>query len=367
MAALFLFRGMREERLSDKMLGLVMFLMAQEMQDYTFGFSGINFLWNEMNGFPRGVALLFGPTVYFYLKTQTNRSFRFQRQHLWHLLPWVAFFVLGLFFFVQGPEAVQHHQSSSFSTLVGYISTFVGWASYAYYFYLSLKLYNQYRNWSLQQFSDVEIISFSWFRNFIVLMIFWVSCKEIMSLIDWAIDLDFYQDWWWNLPLVAAAIYIGLTGFAQKQPSTIFFTAVENGNLSDENEVSGNPIAGPPLDDQASEYKKLIAERLSHLMTTERLFLQPELSLNELAKHLKTNSSLLSAAINQVVQQNFNDYINNLRVEEFIKNLSKEENQSFTLLSIAYESGFNSKATFNRAFKKSKGCTPRQYVNKQVD
>ena len=79
MAVLFWFRARKEERLSDTFLGLVLFFVAIQLQDYTFGFAGINVLWDELNGFPRGVDLLFGPAVYFYLKTQTNRQFKLQK------------------------------------------------------------------------------------------------------------------------------------------------------------------------------------------------------------------------------------------------------------------------------------------------
>ena len=57
MWVVFLIRGYREQRLSDKLLGWIMFVLAMELQDYTFGFAGINILWNELNGFPRGVQL----------------------------------------------------------------------------------------------------------------------------------------------------------------------------------------------------------------------------------------------------------------------------------------------------------------------
>ena len=65
MWGVFLVRGYREGRLSDTLLGWLMFILAMELQDYTFGFAGINILWDELNGFPRGVSFLFGPVVYF--------------------------------------------------------------------------------------------------------------------------------------------------------------------------------------------------------------------------------------------------------------------------------------------------------------
>ena len=97
-------------------------------------------------------------------------------------------------------------------------------------------------------------------------------------------------------------------------------------------------------------------------METERLFLQSELSLRELAQHLNTNTSLLSKTINQVFEMNFNDYINSLRIEEFITSYRKDS-ESFTMIALAFDAGFNSTATFNRAFKKAKGQSPKAFFN----
>ncbi|WP_425289983.1 helix-turn-helix domain-containing protein, partial [Shewanella algae] len=71
-----------------------------------------------------------------------------------------------------------------------------------------------------------------------------------------------------------------------------------------------------------------------------------------------TNSSVLSKIINRAFQMNFNDFINRYRVEEVKKQLQNPKNASLTIMSLAYDAGFNSKATFNRAFKKHTGENP---------
>ena len=100
-------------------------------------------------------------------------------------------------------------------------------------------------------------------------------------------------------------------------------------------------------------------------MENDSLYLQPELNLQELAQYLQTNPALLSAAINQVFGKNFNEYINGLRIDEFVRKYNADSNHRFTLLSHAMDSGFNSKATFNRAFKKIKGKSPQEFLNSQ--
>jgi AraC-like DNA-binding protein len=61
---------------------------------------------------------------------------------------------------------------------------------------------------------------------------------------------------------------------------------------------------------------------------------------------------------------NFNDYINSFRIEEIKKRFENGETEDFTVLGIALDSGFNSKTTFNRAFKKYTGSTPQFYIQK---
>ena len=94
-------------------------------------------------------------------------------------------------------------------------------------------------------------------------------------------------------------------------------------------------------------------------MLQDKLYLEPELSLSDLAVKLKTNTSVLSAAINSNFGKNFNDFVNEYRVEEFKKQIKLPENQHYTLLAVAFDCGFNSKATFNRAFKKFTGQAPK--------
>jgi len=352
-----LLRGFKEQRLSDKMLGWVMFLLAMEMQDYTFGFSGINFLWNELNGFPRGVNLIFGPVVYFYFRSQVNRNFAFKKAHIWHFTPFLAVFIFKLIIFLQGPGVVEKVQESTFDLILGYTNTLASIVSYSYYFRKCLKIYKDYRKWCENEFSDTERIDFAWFRNFVYAMAFWIICREFMNILDIYLSLDFYQDWWWNLALIAVSIYIGLTGFAQKQPAIINF------NKTDKNSVNTEENKIIQVDELYIEKEKL-AERITAIMQNDRLYLQPELNLTELAKHLKTNTSLLSSTINQVFQQNFNDYINTLRVQEFIENYKADKQRNFTMIALAIDAGFNSKATFNRAFKKIKGTSPKEYFEK---
>jgi AraC-like DNA-binding protein len=349
----FFFRSYYREMMSDRLLAFLMLIFALELQDYTFGFSGINVLWEQLSGFPRGVALLFGPIMYFYLKAQVNLDWRFEAKDYWHFAPWTIGFTVNLLIFLLGPEWVMAWQESSFYYYLGFPALLARWLSYGYYFYHSLRLYDSYRKWIDQSFSDIESISLSWFRNFIYLMLFWISFRELMKVLDYFLDLSFYQDWWWNLALVAVSVYVGLSGMTQKEASNLAYTTKESEN--------SEPSLG-----RSEKYLAELEEvdcLLDKVMEEERLFLQSQLNLKDLAKQLRRPSALLSAAINLKKECNFNDYINSLRIKEFLSLAQKDGSESYTLLSLAFDCGFNSKATFNRAFKKEKGLSPREYLN----
>ena len=107
---------------------------------------------------------------------------------------------------------------------------------------------------------------------------------------------------------------------------------------------------------------KEIGQRLESYVRNEKKYLDPDFTLDQLSSSLKINKVQVSQVINQYKGKGFADWINEYRVNEFIKKAESGQYGHLTLLGIATESGFNTKATFNKAFKKAKGMTPSQYI-----
>ncbi|GAA4359567.1 hypothetical protein GCM10023185_26280 [Hymenobacter saemangeumensis] len=93
-------------------------------------------------------------------------------------------------------------------------------------------------------------------------------------------------------------------------------------------------------------------------MGDEQPWLEPELTLTELAHRLRSTPAALSRTINAGCGQNFNDFVNGYRVAEARRKLADPRFAHYSLLGVALESGFNSKSTFNRVFKKLDGRAP---------
>ncbi|HMM17137.1 MAG TPA: AraC family transcriptional regulator, partial [Petrimonas sp.] len=107
------------------------------------------------------------------------------------------------------------------------------------------------------------------------------------------------------------------------------------------------------------------AEKISHFVETEKAYLNPDLSLPQLAETLDVPSHHLSRVINDQFGVNFFNFINRYRIEEVKAKIGNPEFQNLSILGIAYDSGFNSKSAFNRVFKKMEGMTPSEY-RKQI-
>jgi len=103
-------------------------------------------------------------------------------------------------------------------------------------------------------------------------------------------------------------------------------------------------------------------KELNELMDTEKPYLDPFLTLRDLAEQLGIPSNYLSQLLNEGFDKNFSEFINTYRLTHFKKAIKNPQNRNFTLLAVAYESGFNSKTVFNNFFKKVMGTTPSAYL-----
>jgi AraC-like DNA-binding protein len=129
------------------------------------------------------------------------------------------------------------------------------------------------------------------------------------------------------------------------------------------------PIAAEPLSEESDNLSPELRpwrDRLLALMAAEQPWLEPELTLTELAQRLRTNPGLLSRVINAGCGQNFSDFVNTYRVQEARRKLADARYAHYSLVGVALESGFNSKSTFNRVFKKLSGQAPSEVARPPV-
>jgi adenylate cyclase len=126
----------------------------------------------------------------------------------------------------------------------------------------------------------------------------------------------------------------------------------------------------PSIDLSNRKYKKKLFSRdllqqnvqaLNLLMTEKQPYLDPELSLRSLAQLLDLPPNHMSQLLNEGFDKNFSEFVNAYRLDTFKQKATEPANQQFTIMSLAYDSGFNSKTVFNTFFKKQLGKTPTAY------
>jgi AraC-like DNA-binding protein len=105
--------------------------------------------------------------------------------------------------------------------------------------------------------------------------------------------------------------------------------------------------------------------KIEIFLKKEKSYLNPQLTLPELAMQLHISMHMLSRVINECYDKNFQDFINTYRVEEFKALITNPKYKHQTILAVALDAGFNSKTAFNRSFKKITGNTPREFLKKQ--
>jgi len=144
-----------------------------------------------------------------------------------------------------------------------------------------------------------------------------------------------------------------IKGFSELHQSNLFFEDIKVSQKEEEKLTSNI------LDNQQIE---TLRKELLTYCEEEEPYLNPQLSLKFVADDLGLNTNKMSYLINQAFHTNFNDFINQYRLNHFKTTAIDPKNSHLTILGLAYDSGFNSKSVFNTYFKKIEGITPRAWM-----
>ncbi len=309
------------------------------------------------------LPLVHGPFLFLYTSALTNQKSK-KPTDVVHFIPF-ALAMLSLLPFFSSSSIhkieVYKQEGTGYELLVNIIFG-VTIVSGIVYTIGSLQKLAKHRSIIPTQFSFTEAINLRW-----------LSYLILGSSIIWLLVI-FTDDKYIFSGLV---LYIGFIGyFGIKQVGIFTNNELQVQYKTPENTLTTvtNALQAPGLDGVQAEkvkYEKskistadieAIHQKLSELMQTERFYTNPELTLSDLAQKIEVHPNILSQVINSVEQKNFYDYINHMRIEEFKRLISLPENQKFTLLSLAFECGFNSKTSFNRNFKKATNLSPSEYL-----
>ena len=306
-------------------------------------------------GFELPMPLLQGPFLFLYTSALTNQN-PHKKYNLLHFLPFlIAVLFLIPFFTLPFSEKLKvfENEGKGYENLILVLYTFILLSGITYALLSLRKLSIHQKNIS-DQFSSSEKINLRWLQYLI-----------LGSSIIWCVVIFFEDEYIFSF-VVFYLMFIGYFGVKQVgifTNQTIAENLVSNGSSNENIEIE-NTAEKIKYEKSGLSNTELqsIHQKLIQLMTNEQLYKNPDLTLAELSQKLHIHPNILSQVINSAEGKNFYDYINSQRVEEFKKLILLPENEKYTLLSVAFECGFNSKTAFNRNFKKVTGLSPSEYL-----
>jgi AraC-like DNA-binding protein len=351
----------KTSRQSNRILAILIFLMSlASLNLYItdtewFNHSQILILiWNIV---PMVIVMPIGPLIYFYIRSFSDPGFVFKRKNLIHFIPviidlvpkltaiiYMSGLVLKWFPKNDAPWGYFIDQYNVYSDIPRWLSISIYlWISHRYL--LSLKKNGE----SLREKS----ITLPWLQQFVnifaVFQVIWLVylipyvlpeyTERLMDLVGW------YPVY---VPLAILIYWLGIKGWM----------ASANQRKAENLKVKTSSIPVHLGDDMIFRLKKA--------MIDEKLYLDPELNLSVLTKHTGIPSKSISAVLNQQMHKTFNEFINEYRVTAVKERLLASADKNLTIAGLAYECGFNSQPTFQRAFKSIQGESPSEFLRKNM-
>lgn len=306
--------------------------------------------------------LLYGPMLFLYVQYSLKGYPKFKVKDFLHFVPALVSYIylIPFYFFYTAEEKlmVDRGQVDDFGlfseiSLVLYVLSGISYVVVSYFKLL------KYRKLIENNFSYNEKINLQWLRYAIIGMggLFFTVTLVIIFREALEMILPFNGDLLFYSLIILFVFCIGYFGIKHQD---IF----SNANNENENQIvreqKNVEYKNSGLKDDMAKEKH---NELLLVMENKKSYLNPKLTLAELAKELSITPNNLSQIINQQENVNFHDFVNRYRVDEFIHQY--KANNQFSILALALDSGFNSKSSFNNVFKKHKGTTPSKYFAKE--
>lgn len=315
-----------------------------------------------------GLEYLFGPLHYLYAQFIINPYYKFKLKHWLHFLPFIVvkiYYLAG--YFTSGVTMQKFMQDPS----IYYNPYIIDWIIAIKigvgitYMILTMLLLKNYSLRIRDQFSAIDKISLTWLRNITILtlgvwlvalltnVIPWLTGKQFAHseylIIDIALTILIYSMGY--LGLVKPEIFSYIETIKKQEPEQIKIDFSES--------VSIPKYAKTRLQDEKAEF---YLHKLDEYLQAEKPWIQPNLTLKDIAGKIDIAEYHLSQIINEKLGQNFFTLINSYRVEEVKRKIGDPRYAHLSLLGIAFDSGFNSKSSFNSIFKKHTKMTPTEYL-----
>lgn len=331
-------------RAANRWLALLIVAVVALLTPYIIGYAGLYERWPWLSFAPVSLTLAFGPLLYFYTVSLVEGP----PSRVWpHLMPVAVQFLSYALVFPLPLPLKDRWNEAVHEPFVDPAFDIAALVSIALYGAAAYRRYRMYRQWLDENRTDRADFEPVWIRNFLFALL---TMGAIWAGFMIAKRIDPARDYFDQFPLYVAfsllVLYLSIAGW--RHAETRFPQAPGASAPAPEPE----PTAPAPTRDWAEQGKAWIAQ-----IEAEELWRDPALTLTSLARALGTNTTYLSRALGAASGENFNAVINRRRVAA-IQALLAVAGEQRDLLMIALDVGFNSKASFNRAFREFAGMSP---------
>ncbi len=349
--SVYLFTHKKGNRRNNRLLAAILLMFALNMADFALRMSGLTFPLASLHLLDDCFFFLYGPLIYFYTQGVIYSDFAFKKRDILHLIPFLLVFIVFLTHVLTTGQGLQ--QDFAEKMVQGGLPVWVPFLSlsiYAhilFYLFLSWRSLGSYNAVLMDRYSTLHEINLDWLR-FMIRTFFGIT---LIGMINSFVPV-FHN----RVFLIATVLVLLLVSFyfinrvllkALNQPA--IFSGIRK-------EETVKYALSNLTSEQVERYKKA----LLLLMQKDKLFLDPDLKSTDLAAELGISVKTLSQVINQGFKRNFFDFVNSFRCEE-VKRILSGPDRKITILEAMFASGFNSKSSFNKEFKKLTGQTPSEY------
>jgi AraC-like DNA-binding protein len=346
-------------RLSHKLLAAYLLVVVIDLSEVIF--SDFYQAYPDLDMLRYNISLFMGPTLYLYVKTAIYDDFTLKIKHLVHTIPYAiaCLVMIPNFFSVDNASKQLWYDNFTDVPELTFIH-FMTSIQLGFYLLVIHKHLIRYRKIVVENYSDADRLNKSWLTQLIYLF----TLSYIIGLGRMYFRFsDFYEYERLVLTILITSVLLSICWIlwqALHKPN--LFTGVSSTiEVIDEQVASQENSSDPTISVIETEKYDAIVLRLRGYMQQSKPFLDPSLSVETLAERINLPSSELSLTINRIIGQHFFDFVNLYRINLAAEMLIANEQQPKTVLEILYEVGFNSKSSFNTAFKKHLLMTPSQY------
>jgi AraC-like DNA-binding protein len=320
---------------------------------------GWYYTYPHLMGLAYPFPFLFGPLFYLYARLVSKQTDHFRLKDLLHFIPVaVIYLITSPYYFISGEEKIRFVNSMVSASapqplLFTIIDILIPLQGIAYTVF-TIRVVSCYNRTIRDTFSNIDRINLTWLKSLTVGMVVIWSFVALTYAISFGIAVPRVFDEILNVLLSILVYSIGYNGLNQPEIFMNPFSASEGSSSPGKYQKSG-------LNDKDAE---MIRQKLLLFMKEEKPYLEDSLTMQKLAERLNVSTHNLSEVINSRLNLSYYDFINGHRVEEFKSRIANPANDKYNILTVAFDSGFKSKGTFNSIFKKNTRMTPSEYISK---